>query len=85
MGILQTVSREHVPFDPGNSEHRAAFWQLRTTGKQDERLRFVLEEGYGSVLTMMQDRLACHFAKPQPVKTKPPIALPLPVALVRRR
>ena len=65
MGILQTVGREHVPFDPSNSDHRAAFWQLRTTGKQDERLRFILEEGYGSVLTMMQDRLACHFAKPK--------------------
>lgn len=85
MGILQTVGREHVPFDPADATHRAAFWQLRTTGKQDERLRFVLEEGYGSVLTMMQDRLACHFAKPRPVKEKQPVALPAPIALMRRR
>lgn len=70
MGILQTVAREHIKFDPASKAHRAAFWQLRTTGKQNERLRFILEEGYGSVLTMMQDRLACYFSEPKSVKQK---------------
>jgi len=63
MGILQTVHKAHVPFDPENETHRAAFWKLRTTGIQDIELRFVLEEGYGSVITMMQDKIACHFSK----------------------
>jgi len=63
MGILQTVQKEHVSFDPANELHRAAFWILRTTGKQDTKLRFICEEGYGSVLTMMQDKIACHFSK----------------------
>ena len=85
MGILETVRREYIPFDPGNAVHRAAFYILRTTGKQNERLRFVCEEGYGSVLTMMQDKIACHYSKPRPVKEKQPVALPAPVALIRRR
>lgn len=68
MGILQTVQKEHVQFDPANELHRAAFWKLRTTGKQDERLRFICEEGYGSVLTMMQDKIACHYSR-QPTAT----------------
>lgn len=65
MGILQTVQKQHIEFDPANEEHRAAFWKLRTTGKQDDALRFVCEEGYGSVLTMMQDKIACHFSRQQ--------------------
>lgn len=64
MGILQTVSREHIPFDPANEGHRAAYWLLRTTGKQDPRLRFILDEGFGSVLTMMQARIADRFSEP---------------------
>lgn len=63
MGILQTVQKEHVQFDPANDVHRSAFWKLRTTGKQDAKLRFICEEGYGSVLTMMQDKIACHYSR----------------------
>lgn len=64
MGILQRVYRKHHAFDPGNARHRACYWRLRTTGKQDEELRFILEEGYSSVLTMMQDKIANHFSSP---------------------
>ena len=64
MGILQTVPKAHVKFDPAKAEHRQAYWQLRTTGKQDQNLRFVLEEGFGSVLTMMQCKIADHFSEP---------------------
>lgn len=70
MGILQTVQKEHVSFDPANDEHRGAFWKLRTTGKQDDRLRFICEEGYGSVLTMMQDKIACHYSRQPTAKVR---------------
>lgn len=77
MGILQTVRREHIKFNPADATHRAAFYQLRMTGKQNEKLRFVCEEGYGSVLTMMQDMIACHFSKPRLVKEKAAAPVPL--------
>ena len=64
MGILQTLIRKHVLFDPANAEHRAAYWRLRTTGKQDEELRFVIEESFSSVLTLMQTKIADHFSTP---------------------
>lgn len=66
MGVLQTVHRRHVVFEPGSPEHRAAYWKLRTEGRQDENLRFVLEEGFSSTLTMMQAKIADHFSKPSP-------------------
>lgn len=64
MGILQTVHRRHVSFDPAKAEHRAAYWKLRTTGRQDDNLRFVLEEGFSNVLGMMQQKIADHFSEP---------------------
>ena len=64
MGILQTVHRRHIRFNPADAAHRVAYWRLRTTGKQDENLRFVLEEGYSNVLAMMQARIADHFSQP---------------------
>ena len=64
MGILQTMNREHVIFDPANSEHRAAYWHLRTTGRQLDKLRFIVEEGFSSVLTMMQHKCADYLCKP---------------------
>lgn len=64
MGILQTVHRRHIHFDPAKAEHRAAYWNLRKTGRQDETLRFVLEEGFSNVLAMMQQKIADHFSKP---------------------
>lgn len=64
MGVLQKTYRRHFPFDPANPAHRAAYWRLRTTGKQDADLRFILEEGFSSVLTMMQVKLADHVSRP---------------------
>lgn len=64
MGILQTVHRQHIPFDPSSETHRAAYWKLRSTGKQDEQLRFIVEEGYGSVLSMMRVKLADWVSEP---------------------
>lgn len=64
MGILQTTLRRHVKFNPAEPAHRAAYWQLRTSGKQDENLRFILEEGYSNVLSMMQMKIADHFSEP---------------------
>jgi len=64
MGILQTVTKEHVAFDPANDQHRQAFYMLHETGKQDSRLRFVLEEPYSSVLSMMADKIALHYSRP---------------------
>ena len=65
MGILQTMQREHVIFNPANNDHRAAYWHLRTTGRQLDKLRFIVEEGFSSVLTMMQSKLADHYSKPE--------------------
>lgn len=65
---LQTVHRRHVVFEPSNEKHRAAYWRLRTEGRQDENLRFVLEEKFGSVLTMMQTKIADHFSQPAPAE-----------------
>lgn len=64
MGILQTMQREHIIFNPANAEHRAAYWHLRTTGRQFDKLRFICEEGFSSVMTMMQCKLADHYCKP---------------------
>lgn len=64
MGILQRVSKAHIKFRPELEEHRAAYWELRTSGRQDARLRFELEQGYSNLLTMMQAKLADHFSKP---------------------
>lgn len=64
MGILQTVHRRHVRFNAADAQHRAAYWNLRQTGKQDENLRFVLEEGFSNVIAMMQQKIADHFSAP---------------------
>ena len=64
MGILQTVHRRHVTFNPANEKHRNAYWKLRRTGRQDDDLRFILDEGFANVLSMMQARLADHFSAP---------------------
>lgn len=69
MGILQTTQHEYVIFDPANDEHKAAYWHIRTTGRQLNKLRFIVEEGFSSVLTMMQSKLADHCCKPPVVPT----------------
>lgn len=69
MGILQTTHRRHVAFNPAREEHRAAYWRLRSTGKQDPDLRFILEEGFSSVISMMQAKLADHFSRPVEAET----------------
>lgn len=77
MGVLQKTLRTHVAFNAASAEHRAAYWQLKTTGRQDESLRFILEEGFSSVLTMMQVKIADHFSRPVKDETE--------VARVKRR
>lgn len=64
MAVLETVSRKHVTFDPGNAEHRAVYWRLRTTGRQDSELRFIIDEGFSSIITMMQTKLADYYCRP---------------------
>lgn len=75
---LQTVARKHITFDPENAEHRAAYWRLRTTGRQDAELRFVLEQPARSVLAMMQAKIADHYSTP-------PAPLPAEVPALRKR
>lgn len=72
MAVLEKMHRKHIPFLPSDPEHRAAYWRLRTTGKQDSELRFILEEGFHSIMTMMQCKIADHYSKP---------AEPLPAAV----
>lgn len=62
--LLAELTREHVAFDPAKPEHRSAYWTLRTTGRQDARLRFLLEAGFTNVLQMMQQKIADHFSRP---------------------
>lgn len=64
MGSLQTTYRRHVRFNPADPLHRAAYWTLRHEGKQDENLRFILEEPFRSVIAMMQSKIADHFSDP---------------------
>jgi hypothetical protein len=64
MGVLQTTSRRYVRFRPELPEHRMVYWRLRSTGRQDENLRFVLEEGYSNLISMMQTKIADHFSQP---------------------
>lgn len=68
MAVLEQTLRRHIAFDPGNPSHRAVYWQLRTSGRQDPELRFVLEEGFHSVITMMQCKIADHYSKPVEAK-----------------
>ncbi len=70
MGILQRTHRRFIPFDPAQAAHRAAYWQLRTTGKQDEELRFELEAGFTNVLTMMQQKIADYFSAPRKLEAQ---------------
>lgn len=81
MGILQRVLREHVTFEPANPVHRAAYWHLRTTGRQFEKLRFVVEEGFSSVLTMMQAKISDHYCRlPMQSGNVTPIGSVTPIA-----
>lgn len=77
MAILDTVVRTHIPFDAGNLEHRQIYWKLRTTGRQDPDIRFVLEEGFSSVITMMQTKIADHYSRPPKAKVNQFEAIPI--------
>ena len=77
MAILDTVVRTHIPFDAGNSEHRAIYWKLRTYGRQDADIRFVLEEGFSSIMTMMQTKIADHYSRPPKAKVNQFAAIPV--------
>lgn len=68
MGVLQTVHRRHIRFNPANAEHRAAYWELRRSGRQHTELRFVLEDGFANVIAMMQAKIADHYSAPTPVE-----------------
>ena len=76
MAVLDTVGRTHIHFNAADSEHRAVYWRLRTTGRQDPDIRFVLEEGFSSVMTMMQTKIADHFSKPPAAKVNQFAAIP---------
>jgi hypothetical protein len=58
MAVLDGNIKEHVKFDPKDPEHRRAYALIRYRGQLHPSLRFVLEEGYGSIISMMQDKLA---------------------------
>lgn len=60
MAQIELMRKAHVPFDPEKEEHRAAYLSLRR-GRMDKNLRFICEEGYSCILTMMQDKIA-HWA-----------------------
>lgn len=64
MAVLDGMTRTHIHFDPADAKHRAVYWKLRTTGRQDPDVRFILEEGFSSVITMMQTMIADHYSKP---------------------
>lgn len=68
MAVLDGVVRTHIHFNPADAEHRAIYWKLRTTGRQDPDVRFILEEGFSSVITMMQTMIADHYSGPPKVK-----------------
>lgn len=57
MSLLDKVLKKHVEFDPRKPEHLKAFHSVYFTGRQHPTLRFVLEDGYQSVVTMAQDKI----------------------------
>lgn len=67
---LRKVEMNHVRFDPTNVEHLEAF-QLLCLGDRDQRgvmrskqhpvLRFVLEDGYPDVRSMMLHKVGQHY------------------------
>lgn len=68
MKLLGTLEKKQHIFDPAKAEHRSAYWRLRTTGRQDTELRFLLEPGFTNIITMMQQKIADHFSKPVEAK-----------------
>lgn len=58
MKLLGTIAKEQIHFDPSRPDHLAAYWGLKTTGRQDQKLRFLLEPGFTNVLQMMQVKIA---------------------------
>lgn len=67
---LRSVERNRVEFDPTDSEHLEAFKLLcigngepreKFVVRQHPNLRFVLEEGYEDVRTMMLHKVGKHY------------------------
>ena len=65
MSVLDKMTFRKIDFDPANPEHRAIYWQLRTTGRQHPEIRFSVPEPFTSVLTMMTVKIADHFSAPR--------------------
>ena len=61
MSTLDVVSKKHVIFDPNDKDHLQAFHSFYFKGKQHPTLRFTLEEGYSSVVTMAQNKIINTF------------------------
>ena len=57
MSLLDKVTKKQVAFDPTNKEHLQAFESVYLHGRQHPTLRFTLDEGYTSVVTMAQDKI----------------------------
>jgi hypothetical protein len=64
--ILDATIKTHVTFDAACVQHRIAYTMLRVSRQQHPTLRFVLEEGYSSVLHMMQDKVAAWACRDDP-------------------
>lgn len=70
--VLRGVNRTRVEFDPTDNEHLEAF-KLLCIGNGESRaqfvirqhpnLRFVLEEGFENVRTMMLHKVGKHYLK----------------------
>lgn len=68
--VLRSVERNRVEFDPTDAEHLKAF-ELLCIGsgepreqfvvRQHPNLRFVLEEGFEDVRTMMLHKVGKHY------------------------
>jgi hypothetical protein len=56
--LLDAARKPLVNFNPNYSEHRKAYVMLEYTGKQHPHLRFLLEENFEDVLTMMRVKIA---------------------------
>jgi hypothetical protein len=63
VSILLKQAKPLVKFDPKNKEHIEAFRSVYFNGKQHPTLRFELEEGYASVVSMASDKLLRRFLK----------------------
>ena len=59
------IPKHYIRFDPANAEHRQKYAHFIVKGRWPDDIRFVLEDPFHTVPTMMERRLVEYFLKQQ--------------------